>query len=272
MFKVKDLICLILVALSVTISSCSKDEPESPAPDSADNKVVINSDGSASGGAVFSRIDENTFWLDYVKYKIVDSHLEIIGHDRTELPLNPKLYSEVTLNGATLKTRKIDESAFENAKCHTVSIPEGVITISFAAFSNCYSLKSLSIPSSIKYLNYNCFGGCSNVKELKLNTPNSELRYYLDDLSRLSKLTFQNKVTFITDLDYLFRLSSNTGFLREIYFLSETPPSFEWSSDGSSSKWSQFKSNITVYVPKESLKIYKEKYQEVPFKEILPMP
>lgn len=194
MFKVKDLICLILVALSVTISSCSKDEPESPSSDSDNNKVVINSDGSASGGAVFSRIDENTFWLDYVKYKIVDSHLEIIGYDPTELPQKPTLYSEVTLNGANLKTRIVGKSAFYEAKCTSLSLPESISELHRSCFAGsslknisfgrskitrlpefCFygtNIETFSIPAQIIEIGESCFSHCTSLKSLSFEGTN----------------------------------------------------------------------------------------------------
>lgn len=74
--KVKFLLC---IALAVLMFSCSKDdEPGMNGGAENTSSVVINADGSTSTGAIFSMLDETTFFLDYIKYKVVDSHIEII--------------------------------------------------------------------------------------------------------------------------------------------------------------------------------------------------
>ena len=150
--------------------SCA-DEPYDVQP--MDNlKTEILPNGDATSGAVFSRIDEKTFWLDYVKYRIVDSHLEIIGYDNVELRKEPKLYAEVTIDGATLKTRRIGcfngEGAFEYAKCEKIIIPETVTYIDDACFRNCTSLTSITLPEGLTGIGYGCFSDCESLASITL--------------------------------------------------------------------------------------------------------
>lgn len=128
----------------------------------------VLSNGTTSSGAIFSRIDDETFWLDYVKYKIVDSHLEIVGYDKIELPANPKLYAEVKINGVVLKTRKIASFAFESSRCSKVTIPYSVIVLENCCFHQCESLSSISLPDKMTSIGIECFAFCSSLEYIEL--------------------------------------------------------------------------------------------------------
>lgn len=171
------MLSLVAIFLAAALSCCSSDdEPGSggkPSPSSDYNKVTINADGTASGGAVFSRIDDTTFYLDYVKYKIVDSHLEIIGYDPVELPAEPKLYAEVKLNGTILITRKIAGDyyyggAFKKANMKTLTVPSTIIEYGTYCFQECASLESVNLPKNLTYMGEGWFDGCSSLKNIKI--------------------------------------------------------------------------------------------------------
>lgn len=184
------LLSIFLTLSALCISSCSSDndEPELP-PTAADkdgqdtssnanNSVVINSDGTSSNGAVFARLNDNTFFLDYVKYKIVDAHLEIISYDKQELPDEPKLYAEVTLDGTLYKTRSINEGAFAGANLKSIVIPATVTMINHACFAGCTALTSVKLPDGLTRLgnhwnhaneyNSGCFSGCTSLTSITL--------------------------------------------------------------------------------------------------------
>lgn len=131
--------------LAVCFVSCSKDDEPgnggdpgtSTNPNQPENNssVTINSDGSTSTKAIFSPIDETTFYIDYVKYKIVDSHLEIIGYDPVELKGDVKPYASVKYLGTIYNTRIILEEAFRNCKTITgINISNTVTKIEELAF------------------------------------------------------------------------------------------------------------------------------------------
>lgn len=168
---------LFVALLAIGSTSCKdeKDEPDNPleskneipqvSPDSY--SVVINSDGTATGGAVFSRQTESIFYLDYVRYRITSSHLDIIGCDRAELPSKPKLYAEVTLEGALYKTREISYGAFQYTdKIESIVIPKTVTTIGQYTFSNCTSLRLVTLPDGLTSMGEYCFNGCDALSRI----------------------------------------------------------------------------------------------------------
>lgn len=164
-------LCSILIALlAISLPSCSdeKDEPRKPSSSNDNNSVVINSDGTATGGAVFSRLDGETFFLDYVKYKVVDAHLEIIDYDSQELPAEPKLYAEVTLDGVKYKTRSINSEAFSGADIKSIVIPVTVTRLDSECFSGCDLLTSVIIPDGVTAIPSYCFNGCRSLTTVTL--------------------------------------------------------------------------------------------------------
>lgn len=201
---------LFIAILAIGSSSCKdeKDEPDNPFEIENNNSqnlsVTINSDGSATGGAVFQRVNETTFYLDYVKYIIYNAHLEIIDIDRVELPAVPKLYAEVTLDGTLYKTRSLSKvyssGPFQNTKIESISIPNTVQNIGtyiFAGcssltsismpdeltnigswtFSDCRSLTSISLPASVTYIGNRCFDGCTSLAKITFNSDIPENTY-----------------------------------------------------------------------------------------------
>lgn len=209
---------LFIALLAIGTSSCKdeKDEPDNPFEIENNNSqnlsVTINSDGSATGGAVFQRVNETTFYLDYVKYMIYNAHLEIIGVDRVELPAVPKLYAEVTLDGTLYKTRslsrydsggpfaytQIESISIPNtvqnigtyifAGCSSltsISLPDELTNIGSWTFSDCSSLTSISLPASVTYIGDNCFYGCSSLKKIIFK---SDIPKRADDWHGLSSL------------------------------------------------------------------------------------
>lgn len=191
-------LCSILIALlAVSLPSCSyeKDEPRKPSSSNDNNSVVINSDGTATGGAVFSRLDGETFFLDYVKYKVVDAHLEIIDYDSQELPAEPKLYAEVTLDGTLYRTRSINSVAFRDAKITSVVIPATVTTIGWNCFRECNFLTSVTIPEGVTSIGLYCFYGCSSLTSVTLP---ENLKYLgdhcFDGCDSLAEVTFKSDV------------------------------------------------------------------------------
>lgn len=155
----------LLALLCVVIAAgCSSDEPPTPDSSSDYNSVIINPDGTATGNAVFSRIDETTFFLDYVKYRIVDSHLEVIGYDEVELPEVPKLYAEVQIDGTAFRTRKI--TGFSESKIRSITIPSTVTYL--GGFSKCILLTEINLPEGVKEFGWGCFLECTSLTEIQI--------------------------------------------------------------------------------------------------------
>lgn len=152
--------------LAVCFVSCSKDDEPGNGDDPGKNpnqpennsSVTINPDGSTSTKAVFSPIDETTFYIDYVKYQIVDSHLEIIGYDPFELKGDVKPYASVKYLGTTYNTRIIKPEAFKSCETITsINIPNTVTKIWELAFYGCSALTTVYISDGVTVLGSRVF-------------------------------------------------------------------------------------------------------------------
>ena len=80
----------------------------------------------------------------------------------------------------------------------TVTIEDGITSISRSAFSNCSSLKTITIPNSVTYIRDSAFYNCSSLKTIKI--PNSVT--YIGDsafynCSSLTSITIPDGVTVI---------------------------------------------------------------------------
>ena len=76
------------------------------------------------------------------------------------------------------KFTKIDSGCFKNnTTMESVSIPEGVTEIGFAAFSGCYNLKSVQLPKSLVKIEQSAFLDCVSLEEITF-PENSRLELY----------------------------------------------------------------------------------------------
>lgn len=212
-FSKKALFTLFIAFTVTAFSGCSSDDDEPASPDSPNNKVTINADGTASGGTVFHRIDETTFFLDYVKYKIVDSHLNVIGYDWIELPKEPKLYAEVNIDGVsfilrniyglndshitsiTIPSTVIDFEFWECTSIKSVVISKGVTRLPWQCFKNCTSLTEIKIPDSVEEIESSAFWACTSLSEVKIPDGVTKLREYcFYDCSSLTEIKIPESV------------------------------------------------------------------------------
>lgn len=156
----------VSIAISLHCTSCSdNDEPENPG--NAYN-VTINANGTTSNGVQFTPVSDNSFYLDYVLYKIVDSHLEVVGRDDTEIKEDVNIYAKVNYLGTQYNTRKIADKAFSECKKITnVHIPDG-IAIGDDAFAYCNNLKSVRLPQDINIISYALFGSCTSLENISI--------------------------------------------------------------------------------------------------------
>lgn len=229
----------LLAVLFISFQSCEKDEPgntpdapgqETPTPSDPeepenpgtqtpetpkDQSVVINQDGTTSTGVPFRWETNSTtiFYLNHVKYKIVDSHIEMVGFDPYELKHSlkgiPTLYSSITLDGYTYLLRAIDIDSPNDTFTYvssiysaliSIEIPETVVTIksySFSgcenltmvklnsgletiegsAFYNCTSLKTINFPSTLENIGYYCFRNCTNLTSIIIPEGKQQLKF-----------------------------------------------------------------------------------------------
>ncbi|SDN98679.1 Leucine rich repeat-containing protein [Prevotella communis] len=191
--------CVMLMGILMIcgLSSCSKDDGDAEEQVSEEN-VVVDNNGVASGGHSFTRIDDKNFYIDDIKYTVVDSVLEVTGYDETFFKGKANIINSLDYHGTLLEVRSIGESAFNS--CYaliSVIIPKNVITIKSEAFRDCKGLNSISfkgegltsiggsafrgctsisafiIPNSVTSIGRCVFSGCTSLTSLKVGSKNS---------------------------------------------------------------------------------------------------
>lgn len=191
-FKFMKIKTFLTATIVMTIlMACKKDEPQYATTSSKvnDASVSINSDGSTSNGVVFSDIDGESFYLDYVKYKIKDSHLNVVGCDRMELSEDVVIYAQVNYKGVIYNTRQIFNLSCSSIK--TVSLPNTINYIE-NSFNNCL-LTEVNLPSKLECIQ-TCFNGCWGIKTVKVNGWHTKIIYSFNDVDRLEDLYMANIV------------------------------------------------------------------------------
>ncbi len=146
------------------------------------------------------------------------------------LYLNKKKITDLVIpDGVT----SIGTNAFEKCNVTSVTIPNSVRSIGDFAFRDCYYLTSATIPNSVTSIGYESFSYCGG----------------------LTSITIPNSVTSIGGL--AFYGCSN---LTKIYSLNPTPPNAGLTIYDTF--YSAFDENIyqnaTLYVPQESIEVYKK--------------
>lgn len=189
----KHFFLLLVLPLAFAVTSCSKDDDEPMKPDQEQPTepsqseniecVTINSDGTTSTGAIFSPgSNEYTFFIDYIKYQIVSSHIEVIGYDKDEIKANIKPYAKIIYNGSQYNVTAISTSAFRGCKIATkIELPSSIIRIDDEAFSQCENLKEIIFPENLEKLGdtstysdmdgkvtNGVFNGCINLEDVTL--------------------------------------------------------------------------------------------------------
>lgn len=157
-----------LLALPLVLfCACGSDDDEiSDTPPK--QAVVINADGTASNGSVFTSIDQSNFYLDYVRYTIKDGALFVTGYNKDYFMPDVKIVPTVVYKGTTLSVRKIEDEAFRDCyQMTSVSIPNTVQIIGSMAFYGCTGLTSITIPSSVTSIKTQAFSGCDNIETLE---------------------------------------------------------------------------------------------------------
>lgn len=124
----------------------------------------------------------------------------------------------------------IDNDAFYACRnLQSIILPDSVVTIGNRAFSYCLSLTTITIPNSVTEIGYWAFEGCKSLTSITI--PNS--------VTNLHASTF-----------------TNCENLSSIICLATIPPIF----------WDANISDVVIYVPQKSVKLYKHAYGWSPHK------
>lgn len=146
---------------------------------------------------------------------------------------------------------KIGKKAFiECSSLTSVTIPNAVTEIGEFAFFHCSSLTSVTLPNSLGTIEEALFSGCSSL--VSVNIPNSVTeigKRAFEGCESLTSLIIGNSVTLIgmTAFNWCSSLTS-------VYSLSQTPPEIDTSG------FFECRSSCVLYVPSESISLYKNQY------------
>lgn len=219
----------LLAALVLSLASCEKDdpvtpdtpqkpevenpekpdEPDTPAPGETEDKnldVTINPDGTTSSGVPFKWEPDSktTFYLNHVKYEIVDTHLEAVGVDEYELKLSlggkVKLCKSVTIDGNNYILRAIEGYSFgsqyhSNPDLISVDIPETVTKIGSGAFYDCTNLVEVKLPNGLTIIESRTFAGCSSLTSISIPSSITTIGAFSFSGSGITKIILNDSKT-----------------------------------------------------------------------------
>lgn len=214
--------------------------------------------------------------LNYIKYQIREGHIEVIGHDNTEigLTLNGKvdLYSKIEFNNISYNIRKIANDGFKScSSLKEINIPTSISEIGDRSFAGCSSLTKISLPNSISEIGDETFAGCSSLTKISLpdlitqigdgafswckslthiDIPEGVMKIYdaFRSCPKLICISLPSSINYFTaGNDYDFCCD-----LKYIYCKSNIPPEFY-------SEWNNFTyyRDIILFVPQNAIKEYK---------------
>ncbi len=158
---------------------------------------------------------------------------------------------------------EIGKYAFSGCGLTSINIPESVKKISEGAFAGCTVLTSVTIPDSVTVIGEGAFCGCW--KLTNVNIPNSvrEIREWaFSGCKAMTSITIPNSVTWIGDWAF-----SGCENLKEI-ILYQTDPSKIKVSERSG----LYKTQATLYVPKEGVAAFQKDPFWSEFAAIYPLP
>ncbi len=134
--------------------------------------VTVDANGNADGGHLFTKIDDNKFYIDDIKYTAESGALIVTGYDKAYFKGAANIISKLIYRGRTLEVVGIASNAFEKCGVLTsVTIPNSVTSIGNYAFNGCTSLTSVTIPNSVTSIGDYAFNGCTSLTSVTI--PNS---------------------------------------------------------------------------------------------------
>lgn len=89
-------------------------------------------------------------------YEVTDSGILLTGWNGTAKTLE----IPATLDGKPVVA--IGDGAFRDSEVECVTVPNGVISIGWFAFSGCYRLSTVSLPASVTAIGYGAFEHCAS--------------------------------------------------------------------------------------------------------------
>ncbi len=191
------------------------------------NEAFLNCEAlkSISLSNSITTIGEYAFSASAIDSIIIPNSVKSIGADAFGYC---QRLSKITMSTAITS---IADGIFESCyKLSYITIPDGVTKIGASAFHSCSSLKSINIPSTVKIIGYSAFKYCK----------------------QLTSITIPNSVISIDELAF-----SNCSSIEGVTVNAITPPSLKGLVSNIFYSAVNNTYNKPLYVPKESIELYK---------------
>ena len=216
-----------------------------------------NENNSTNNGGI-TPIDNNSFYLDGIRYNIISDGLTVSGWDRNNFKGNAKIPSTIRYNNNSYEEITINTAAFLDCLTLTsIEIPSSVKIIEMDAFGRCKNLKSVVFSEGVMVIRFAAFAECTSLTSIVL--PNSVIRLeesVFESCRALESITLGKSLTTIQR--FVFQ---NCYALKYVHCLSEKPFYID-SSD-------IIPKGITLYVPKGCLEAYTNSLWVLYFEKIL---
>ena len=166
--------------------------------------------------------------------------------------------------------REIDGKAFINSGLKSITLNEGIVSIGVEAFRNC-GLESIKFPSTMRGIAVGMLQDCSSLREVVLPEGIVYLGFHiLESCSSLESLSIPASVR-----DFRCSLIGCSGLKQIIMNPTEIPETPEYFPESPYFNnwgiWEPLLSQCTLYVPAESLELYREDPVWGQFLTILPI-
>lgn len=133
---------LLLLPLASCLTACNNDDDDEQG---ASTWVVINDDGTTSNGSTFSVIDSLNFYLDHIKYNIVEPHLVVDKYDKKNFSGVANIPPIIIYKGKVYDVTRVWQYAFAGCTGLTsLTLPNSVISLGWGSFQGCTALTTLN--------------------------------------------------------------------------------------------------------------------------------
>lgn len=196
---------LMIIIISSSFIACGVDE-------GSEDRSIDDGNGKNTNEVVFSAIDDNNFYVDYVKYTVKNGHLVVTGYDATGIQsLNGDvvIVPSIRYKENTYQVLEMEAKVFERCiKLSSISIPSTITTISNSAFSGCTNLTTVKLQNTLTVISDYAFDGCSALVNITIPNSVKELgRFAFHNCKSLSSIKIPNSLEIINP--YVFGGCSN---------------------------------------------------------------
>lgn len=91
---------------------------------------------------------------------------------------NVNIPASATIDGSTYPVTEIGEEAFSWTNIQSVTIPDSVRAIQFAAFRNCNSLTDVNLPANLEYIGNSAFSRCQSLYVISIPETVNYIGYF----------------------------------------------------------------------------------------------